>query len=387
MEHPAELGRCACWSASSRCGSSSGRTTSTSAACPRRRPWRCSPPSRSPGAGILQWPLELSLVCIDHLLGGAGGAQPERTLTEIETELVRDLVDRVLSELRYALTGLVNLTPRLTGLESNPQFVQAAAASDLLAVAGFTVRIGNVEGHASLALPMPAVTPKSVDPVNDQRRRDGRPGADPPGDHQLGPGGRDRGRRPAHPDPDDLGRDHAASPSAMSSASPTPSTGRSTWSPVNPSAAQPHWASKVLVSPVSSSPRESPSHEHLRRTRRPPPRGRHGCRGGPVVPAPLEPAEPAARRPRRPRCCRPVAPPSSRRFTGTSHGTVLVVVDAEMAQTLQSSGIGALSLADAARGVLEAAASSAGPIALGPVTEVDVARRAGRAARAWSSSR
>jgi flagellar motor switch protein FliM len=78
------------------------------------------------------------------------------------------MFDRVLSELRYALTGLVSLTPRLTGLESNPQFVQAAAASDLLAVAGFTVRVGNTEGVASLALPMPAVTPKPVDASNDQ---------------------------------------------------------------------------------------------------------------------------------------------------------------------------------------------------------------------------
>jgi flagellar motor switch protein FliM len=120
------------------------------------------------GAGVLQWPMELSLVQIDHLLGGRGGPQPERGLTEIESELIRGLLERVLSELRYALTGLVNLTPRLTGLESNPQFVQAAAASDLLAVAGFTVRIGNVEGLATLALPMPAVTPKSVDPVTDR---------------------------------------------------------------------------------------------------------------------------------------------------------------------------------------------------------------------------
>ncbi len=125
-------------------------------------------PDPFPGAGVLEWPVELSMVCVDHLLGGRGGAQPERNLTEIENELIRGLVERVLSELRYALTGLVNLTPRLTALESNPQFVQAAAASDLLAVAGFTVRIGTIEGHASLALPMPAVTPKSTDPVNDR---------------------------------------------------------------------------------------------------------------------------------------------------------------------------------------------------------------------------
>jgi flagellar motor switch protein FliM len=125
-------------------------------------------PEPFPGVGILQWPLDLSMVCIDHMLGGPGGPQPDRTLTEIESELIRDMFARVLSELRYALTGLVSITPRLTGLESNPQFVQAAAASDLLAVAGFTVRIGNAEGQASLALPMPAVTPKLTDPSNDQ---------------------------------------------------------------------------------------------------------------------------------------------------------------------------------------------------------------------------
>lgn len=125
-------------------------------------------PEPFPGAGIMQWPLELSMLCVDYMLGGQGGPQPERTLTEIESELVRSLFDRILSELRYALTGLVSLTPRLTGLESNPQFVQAAAASDLLAVAGFTVRIGTVEGQATLALPMPAVTPKPADTTSDR---------------------------------------------------------------------------------------------------------------------------------------------------------------------------------------------------------------------------
>jgi flagellar motor switch protein FliN/FliY len=90
-------------------------------------------------------------------------------------------------------------------------------------------------------------------------------------------------------------------------------------------------------------------------------------------PAPLEPAEPV-----------PAAAAASllpaggsafaASFSGTSHGTVIVVVDAEMAATLQASGIGSLSLADAARGVLEAAASSAGPVALGAVAPVDVAQ-------------
>ena len=56
---------------------------------------------------------------------------------------------------------------------------------------------------------------------------------------------------------------------------------------------------------------------------------------------------------------------------------MIVVVDTEMAEALATSGIGALSLADAARGVLEAAAASAGPVALGAVAQVDVAQAAG----------
>jgi flagellar motor switch protein FliN/FliY len=88
-------------------------------------------------------------------------------------------------------------------------------------------------------------------------------------------------------------------------------------------------------------------------------------------PAPLEPAEPVPASSAA--GLLPAGSAFTATFSGTSHGTVVVVVDAEMAETLQASGIGALSLSDAARGVLEAAAGSAGPVALGPVTEVTTA--------------
>jgi flagellar motor switch protein FliN/FliY len=87
-------------------------------------------------------------------------------------------------------------------------------------------------------------------------------------------------------------------------------------------------------------------------------------------PAPLEPAEPVTAA-----SATSVLPAGGSAFTatfsGTSHGTVIIVVDAEMAQTLATSGIGALSLVDAARGVLEAAAGGIGRVAIGPVTAVD----------------
>jgi flagellar motor switch protein FliN/FliY len=90
-------------------------------------------------------------------------------------------------------------------------------------------------------------------------------------------------------------------------------------------------------------------------------------------PQPLEPAEPLAAA-----SAGSVLPVGGAAFvatfTGTSHGTVLLVVDQEMAESLRDSSIGALSLVDAARGVLEAAASTGGPVALGPVTQTDPAQ-------------
>lgn len=87
-------------------------------------------------------------------------------------------------------------------------------------------------------------------------------------------------------------------------------------------------------------------------------------------PAPLEPAEPVTAA-----SATAILPAGGSAFTatfsGTSHGTVVIVVDAEMAQTLATSGIGALSLVDAARGVLEAAVGGIGRVAIGSVTAVD----------------
>jgi flagellar motor switch protein FliM len=82
------------------------------------------------GAAILQLPLDIGMAAIDRLLGGTGdGAQPRRALTDIESSLLRELVQRVLRELDYAFESLVKTSTSIVQLESNPQFAQVAAAS------------------------------------------------------------------------------------------------------------------------------------------------------------------------------------------------------------------------------------------------------------------
>jgi flagellar motor switch protein FliM len=113
-----------------------------------------------PGAAILEFSNESAMTIVDHLLGGPGIApQPTRPFTEIESVLVKGVVERVLHELRYAIEGLVAIEPALVSVEHNPQFAQAAAPSDLVLNATFDVKIGQAECDATLVLPFGGILP------------------------------------------------------------------------------------------------------------------------------------------------------------------------------------------------------------------------------------
>nr|WP_205862945.1 flagellar motor switch protein FliM [Planosporangium thailandense] len=113
-----------------------------------------------PGTAIVEFSLSIAMTSIDHLLGGSGGPQPERPLTDIETPLLQSLFSRVLGELRYAFEGIASIRPQLAGIEYNPQFVQAGGASDPVIVASFEMRVGAEECVATVCLPLGMIFPK-----------------------------------------------------------------------------------------------------------------------------------------------------------------------------------------------------------------------------------
>lgn len=113
-----------------------------------------------PGAGILQLSVATVMTAVDHMLGGSGtGPQPERSMTDVESAVVRGIVERLLGELAYSLEALVVLHPVITDIEYNPQFSQAAAASDLVLTATFDIHAGTDESTASLCLPFSGIFP------------------------------------------------------------------------------------------------------------------------------------------------------------------------------------------------------------------------------------
>lgn len=112
------------------------------------------------GTGVLEFSLEAALAAIDHMLGGPGGRQQPRTLTDIETSLVRGLLEQMTGVLRYSLEPIVALTPTMGAIEYNPQFLQAAGATDAVVVGSFDMTVGSVACRLTLCLPLAPLLPR-----------------------------------------------------------------------------------------------------------------------------------------------------------------------------------------------------------------------------------
>lgn len=110
-------------------------------------------PGRRPA--VVEFPIDAALTWIDHMLGGRGvpGAVPERDLTEIEQQLIRDLMGRVLADLTYSFTGITTLDAEYRHLQYTPQFLQLTAAATAVIVATITISVGDHRITATVMLP------------------------------------------------------------------------------------------------------------------------------------------------------------------------------------------------------------------------------------------
>lgn len=106
------------------------------------------------GKGMLAYPLDIAMAIVDHMLGGSGAAeQPSRPMTAMETTITNHLLDRLLDEFAVSFSAITDIQPAMLGHEYNPQLAQAAAGSDTVMVASFTMAVGSREGEATLVLP------------------------------------------------------------------------------------------------------------------------------------------------------------------------------------------------------------------------------------------
>jgi flagellar motor switch protein FliM len=113
-----------------------------------------------PGRALLTFTTTTLLTMIDHQLGGPGGEdQPDRPLTDIEQALIKQILQRMLRELAYALEPLEKVHPQLQVLESNAGFVQAAAPTDPVVTARLDLSIGQYTSETTLCFPFAMLSP------------------------------------------------------------------------------------------------------------------------------------------------------------------------------------------------------------------------------------
>lgn len=128
------------------------------------------------GKCVLEVPLRAVMTTVDYMLGGPGREdQPERPLTEIETSVVRGLLERLLGELRYSLAPIVSCEPIITGVEYSPQFAQVAGAADVMVAMRLELRIGERAFEMTMCMPFSGLLPHMIRaaapaPVSDRER-------------------------------------------------------------------------------------------------------------------------------------------------------------------------------------------------------------------------
>src|SRR5262245_9492777 len=99
---------------------------------------------------------------IDRLLGGGRAPMqnvPRRPLTEIELRLASRITDRAIEALRNAWSGVCDLAPKVTQVESNPQLVQIVPPNEVIVLISFEISMGDVRGIMNLCIPYNTIEP------------------------------------------------------------------------------------------------------------------------------------------------------------------------------------------------------------------------------------
>lgn len=123
-----------------------------------------------PGQALLGYGFEVTSSIIDRMLGGSGMAnEMPRELTDIETSLVKRVIERTLTSLEEAWQSMLEVQFFLVDMEDSYNMIQVVTPGEIVALVTFEVKIGNQEsGLLSLCIPYPMVE-ETIDQLNAQR--------------------------------------------------------------------------------------------------------------------------------------------------------------------------------------------------------------------------
>lgn len=112
------------------------------------------------GRMVLEVHPNVAFAMLDRLLGGIG-TTPSKvgSLTEIETIIMERIFSRAFESLQEAWKTIVDINPRMEGLETNPQFMQIVSPNETIALISLSTKIGDTSGMINLCIPHVVIEP------------------------------------------------------------------------------------------------------------------------------------------------------------------------------------------------------------------------------------
>ena len=103
---------------------------------------------------IIELSPNLGFAMIDRMLGGQGvPLEKNRDFSEIEMTILQKLIVVCMQLMREPWKNVLDINPMMERIETNAQFAQVIAPSDMIAIVSLSIKIGDVEGFMNICLP------------------------------------------------------------------------------------------------------------------------------------------------------------------------------------------------------------------------------------------
>lgn len=112
------------------------------------------------GRMVLEVHPNVAYAMIDRILGGTGSNMSmTNNLTEIDATILERIFRGAFDTLREAWRTVMDISPQMTGLETNPQFMQIVSPNETIALVSLSTKIGETTGMINLCLPHVVIEP------------------------------------------------------------------------------------------------------------------------------------------------------------------------------------------------------------------------------------
>ncbi|MBR6329239.1 MAG: flagellar motor switch protein FliM [Lachnospiraceae bacterium] len=106
------------------------------------------------GSIMVELASNLGYAIIDRMLGGQGTPlDKSREFSEIELTIVRKILVVCVRLFREPWRNVMDINPVLERVETNPQFAQIIAPTDMISIVTLNIKLGDVEGLMNICLP------------------------------------------------------------------------------------------------------------------------------------------------------------------------------------------------------------------------------------------